>query len=55
MYPQLRNKLMKAGENISYSRNVGRLHYASDSKAGKDLGLKLYEYYKQKTNALHTA
>ena len=55
MYPQLRNKLMKAAENISDSRNVGRLHYASDSKAGKDLGLKLYEYYKQKTNALHTA
>ncbi len=34
-------------ERISISRNVGRVHYPSDSKMGEKLGVDLYEYWKK--------
>jgi len=55
MYPSLRSQIMKEADNISLSRNIGRLHYASDSKNGTDLGKAMYEHYKIKTNALRTS
>tara|TARA_R100000654_G_scaffold15538_1_gene33084 strand:+ start:2039 stop:2602 length:564 start_codon:yes stop_codon:yes gene_type:complete len=55
MYPNLRSQIMKEANNISLSRNIGRLHYASDSKNGTDLGKAMYEHYKIKTNALRTS
>ena len=55
IYPNLRSQIMKEADNISLSRNIGRLHYASDSKNGTDLGKAMYEHYKIKTNALRTS
>ena len=52
MYPNLRTKIMKEADNISLSRNIGRLHYGSDSQNGKNLGQALYKHYKNKENAL---
>ena len=43
---------MKEADNISLSRNIGRLHYGSDSQNGKNLGQALYKHYKNKENAL---
>jgi hypothetical protein len=39
---------LEAGKRISYSRNLGRAHYPSDSKLGEDIGRSLYEYIKHK-------
>ncbi len=52
MYPNLRTKIMKEADNVSLSRNIGRLHYGSDSQNGKHLGQALYKHYKNKENAL---
>ena len=52
MYPNLRSQIMKEANNISLSRNVGRLHYDSDSQNGKQLGQALYKHYKIKKHAI---
>ena len=48
LYPQIRNEILKEAEKISLSRNIGRLHYESDSVVGKELGSELYKHYKNK-------
>ena len=39
---------IEAGKRISYSRNIGRAHYPSDSRMGEELGTVMYEYLKHK-------
>ena len=39
---------IEAGKRISYSRNVGRAHYPSDSKLGEIIGSSMYEQIKHK-------
>jgi hypothetical protein len=39
---------MKEGKDISYSRNIGRAHYPSDSKVGESLGNRMYNFIKEK-------
>jgi hypothetical protein len=46
MYPKAATKFRKAGKDISYSRNIARAHYKSDSKFGEDLGKEMYKHYK---------
>jgi hypothetical protein len=38
----------EAGKRISYSRNLGRAHFPSDTKIGEDLGNELYTFIKHK-------
>ncbi len=47
MYPQYKNDFMKAANDISKSRLIGRVHYASDSKVGEELGDAMYNHIKQ--------
>jgi len=47
-YPQASSEFLKAGKNISDSRNTARAHYKSDSKMGEKLGKELYNYIKNK-------
>lgn len=47
-YPSAGQEFMKEGKDISYSRNIARAHYPSDSKEGEKLGTKMYEYLKNK-------
>jgi len=47
MYPKHKNDFMKAADDISKSRLVGRVHYASDSKVGEELGDAMYNHIKQ--------
>lgn len=47
-YPHAGQELMKEGKDISYSRNIARAHYPSDSKQGEKLGDKMYQYLKNK-------
>ena len=42
------NAFLEAGKRISYSRNIGRAHFPSDSKMGEELGSALYEHIKHK-------
>ena len=46
MYPKYAFDFMKAAKNISYSRNVARCHYRSDSKFGEYLGKEMFNYIK---------
>jgi len=39
---------IEAGKRISYSRNLGRAHYPSDSKLGSIIGSSMYEHIKHK-------
>ena len=39
---------LEAGKRISYSRNIGRAHFPSDSKLGEDIGNELYRYLRDK-------
>ena len=39
---------LEAGKRISYSRNLGRAHYPSDSRMGEDIGNAMYNHIKQK-------
>lgn len=39
---------LEAGKRISYSRNLGRAHYPSDSKLGSTIGSAMYEHIKHK-------
>jgi PAP2 superfamily len=48
MYPKYKRDFMQAADNISKSRLIGRVHYASDSKVGEELGDAMYNHIKQK-------
>jgi hypothetical protein len=39
---------LEAGKRISYSRNIGRAHYPSDSELGEIIGNSLYQHIKHK-------
>lgn len=47
-YPHAGQEFMKEGKDISYSRNIGRAHYPSDSKVGESLGNRMYNFIKEK-------
>ena len=38
------NAFIEAGKRISYSRNLGRAHYPSDSRLGEEIGTEMYRY-----------
>jgi hypothetical protein len=46
-YPKASKAFKKAAQNISYSRNVAKAHYKSDSKMGEKLGKEMYNYIKK--------
>jgi hypothetical protein len=39
---------LQAAQRISYSRNIARAHFPSDSKMGEELGSAMYTYLKEK-------
>jgi acid phosphatase (class A) len=39
---------LQASQRISYSRNIARAHFPSDSKMGEELGSAMYTYLKEK-------
>ena len=39
---------LEAGKRISYSRNLGRAHYPSDSKLGEDIGNEMFRHIRDK-------
>ena len=47
MYPTHEYNLMELARDISYSRNVARAHYPSDSKFGEKLGNEMFNYLKK--------
>ena len=47
MYPKYKDIFIKAANDISYSRNIARCHYRSDSKFGKLLGREMYNHLKE--------
>lgn len=47
-YPKAKSAFVKTGENISYSRQVARAHYKSDSKMGEKLGKSMFNFIKDK-------
>jgi len=38
---------LEAGKIISYSRNIGRAHYPSDSRLGEEIGTEMYRHIMQ--------
>ena len=47
MYPKGSADFKKAARDISYSRNVAKAHYKSDSDFGKQIGDMLYQHIKE--------
>ena len=47
-YPEASKDFIKEAKDISYSRNVAKAHYKSDSRFGEKLGTSMYEYVKDK-------
>ena len=47
-FPNASKDFLKAGNNISESRNTAKAHYKSDSDMGVKLGLEMYEHVKNK-------
>jgi len=47
-YPHAGQEFMKEGKDISYSRNIGRAHFPSDSRVGESLGNRMYNFIKEK-------
>ena len=47
-YPKGKKDFMKLAKDISYSRNMAKVHYKSDSDFGKKLGEALYKHIKEK-------
>jgi len=45
-YPKLRYEYQKEADDISDSRNIGGLHFKTDSDFGKELGERMYEHLK---------
>lgn len=39
---------LQAGKRISYSRNIARAHFPSDSRMGEDLGSEMYSYLRER-------
>ena len=39
---------LEAGRRISYSRNIGRAHYPSDSRLGEEIGKEMFRYIRHK-------
>ena len=50
MHPKHAKAFKKMSEDISYSRNVARAHYKSDSTLGKQLGKDMYKHIKNNNN-----
>mgnify|MGYP003124107738 CR=1 FL=1 len=48
-YPDKKEVFQKAARDVSFSRNIARSHYKSDSVVGEELGKDLYKYLKNKT------
>lgn len=46
-YPDLKDEFRKMSDEISFSRNVARAHYPSDSNFGKKLGKKMSDFLTQ--------
>ena len=42
------NAFIEAGKRISYSRNLGRAHYPSDSRLGEDIGSEMFRYIRDR-------
>ena len=47
-YPEASKDFIKEAKDISYSRNVAKAHYKSDSRFGEQLGTSMYEHVKDK-------
>ena len=47
-YPIAAEEFLKAGKDISFSRNVAKAHYKSDSALGEMLGNAMYKHVKDK-------
>ena len=45
-YPEYKNDLIRLGDDIGDGRLMAKVHYPSDDKFGKDLGDKLYDFFK---------
>jgi len=45
LYPQLKQDIIEAGEEIGIGRLVGKVHYPTDHKFGVELGDALYRHY----------
>lgn len=45
-YPIAADKFLKESKNISFSRNMAKVHYRSDSEFGERLGDALYDNFK---------
>ena len=46
--PTNTDAFLEAGKRISYSRNIGRAHYPSDSKLGEDIGDAMFKHIRHK-------
>ena len=42
------DSFLEAGKRISYSRNLGRAHYPSDSRLGEDIGDAMFRHVRHK-------
>ena len=47
-YPIAAEEFLKAGKDISFSRNIAKAHYQSDSMLGEMLGNAMYKHVKDK-------
>ena len=50
LYPKHKDNLLRVAEEISKSRMVGKVHFPSDVKFGKKIGIALYKQYKKNGN-----
>jgi len=46
-YPELETELMEIADDISYSRNMAKAHFPSDTEVGKKLGEDMFNYLKK--------
>ena len=46
--PITTDAFLQAAKRISYSRNIARAHFPSDSRLGEELGTAMYSYLKEK-------
>jgi hypothetical protein len=44
MLPKLEDEIMNLADDVSFSRNMAKAHFPSDTEAGKKLGDDMYEY-----------
>jgi len=47
IYPELEDKLKDLAQEISYSRNMAKVHYPSDTKLGKEVARDMFTYLKE--------